>query len=88
MSEKVRFRMPTGDEITIKLVDLNGRGVTFEPVSSNARKVHHHAFEDRNDNWNILIRDQNNQNVAAYVLNKRNGSWAQRPLTDAEKRAR
>lgn len=94
MSEIVRFRLPDGNQITVKLMDL-GRdldrrdgGVTIEPVSDNANSVHYHSFEDRDENWNILIRDQNNQNIVAYVLNKRNGSWTERSLTDAEKRAR
>ncbi len=88
MAEVVRFRTPMGDEITVKLVDLGARGVTYEPVSSNAKNVHHHTFSDRDGNWNILIRNQNNQNMAAYVLDKRNGSWNQRQLTSAEERER
>ncbi|MFB2896647.1 hypothetical protein ACE1CI_27360 [Aerosakkonemataceae cyanobacterium BLCC-F50] len=60
----------------------------MELVSGNANRVHHHAFEDKYGNWNILIRDSNNQNIAAYVLNKRYGGWTERQLTDAEKRAR
>jgi hypothetical protein len=88
MADVVRFRTPMGDEITVRLVDLGSGGVTFEPVSGNASRVHHHSFEDRDGNWNILIRDQNNQNIAAYVLNKRNGDWTQRPLTSAEERER
>lgn len=63
MADGVRFRTPMGDEITVRLVDLGSRGVTFEPVSGNADHVHHHSFEDRDGNWNILIRDQNNQNI-------------------------
>jgi len=87
MADVVRFRTPMGDEITIKLIDHGNRGVLFEPISANARGVHHHAFEANGD-WNILIRDQNNQNIAAFVLNKRTGQWTQRPLTSAEKRNR
>jgi hypothetical protein len=89
MAEIVNFRMPTtGDVITVKLIDNGGNGVGIEPVSGNFRNVHHHTFSDRDGNWNILIRDQSNQNIAAYVLNKRNGNWTQRPLTSAEERAR
>lgn len=88
MAEEVGFRTPSGDVITIRLVDLGSRGVTMEPVSGNAKRVHHHAFEDKNGNWNILIRDNNDQNIAAYILDKRYGGWTERPLTDAEKRAR
>lgn len=88
MSEKVRFRTPEGDEITIKLVDLGSGGVTMEPVSGNAGSVHHHAFEDKEENWNILIRDSNNQNIRAYILDKRYGGWTERSLTDPEKRTR
>ena len=93
MPEIVRFRLPDGNLITVKLMDLRrdldrDGGVTIEPVSDNANSVHYHSFEDRDENWNILIRDQNNQNIVAYVLNKRNGSWTERSLTDVEKRAR
>jgi hypothetical protein len=94
VSEIVKFRLPDGNQITVKLIDLCGDldrrdgGVTIQPVSDNAKSVHHHSFEDRDGNWNILIRDQNNQNITAYVLNKRNGSWTERELTDAEKRNR
>lgn len=94
MSEIVNFRLPDGNLITVKLIDLDrdldrrDGGVTIQPVSDNANSVHHHSFEDRDENWNILIRDQNNQNITAYVLNKRNGSWSERSLTDAEKRSR
>ncbi len=94
MSEIVRIRLPNGNLITVKLIDFDrdldrrDGGVTIEPVSDNANSVHHHSFEDREGNWNLLIRDQNNQNIVAYVLNKRNGSWTERALTDAEKRAR
>ncbi len=94
MSEIVKFRLPDGNQITVKLIDFDrdldrrDGGVTIEPVSGNANSVHHHSFEDRDGNWNILIRDQNNQNITAYVLNKRNGSWTERELTDAEKRNR
>lgn len=88
MADVVRFRTPMGDEITVRLVDLNSSGVTVEPVSDNSKGVHDHSFEDRDGNWNILIRDQNNQNVAAYVLNKRYGGWTQRSLTSAEERQR
>ena len=94
MSEIVKFRLPDGNLITVKLIDL-GRdlerrdgGVTIQPISDNANSVNHHSFEDRDGNWNILIRDQNNQNITAYVLNKSNGSWIERALTDAEKRSR
>jgi hypothetical protein len=84
MSEVVDFRIPNGDVIRIKLIDNGDRGVLFEPVSANSNRCHHHAFEDRNRNWNILIRDQDNHNVAAFVLNQQNGRWNQRPLTPAE----
>jgi hypothetical protein len=90
--EVVNFRLPDGDVITVKLIsreslDTDG-GVIFEPVSDNADRVHHHSFEDRDGNCNILIRDQKNQNIAAYVLNKSNGDWIQRRLTSAEERER
>ena len=93
MAEIVQFRLPDGNVVTVKLIDLgrdlNRRdgGVTIEPVSDNFSSVHHHAFET-NGNWNILIRDRFNQNIKAYVLNKSNGSWSERSLTDAEKRQR
>jgi hypothetical protein len=64
-------------------LDRDGR-VTLGPVSDNSKRVHHHAFEDRNGDWNILIRDQNDKNIAAYVLNKQTGGWTQRSLTNAE----
>ncbi|MBD2773957.1 hypothetical protein [Iningainema tapete] len=57
-SETVQFEMPSSDVITIKLVEHGSGGVTMEPVSGNPNSIHHHAFEDRNENWNILIRDQ------------------------------
>lgn len=88
MAETVGFRTPKGDVITIRLVDLGSRGVTFEPVSSNSRHVHHHAFKDKKGKWNILIRDRNDQNIAAFILNKSNGRWDKRLLTEAEKRKR
>lgn len=87
MADVVRFRTPTGDEITVRLVDRGSRGILFETGSNNAKRVHHDAFEDRNG-WNILIRDENDQNIAAFVLDKRSGNWNQRPLTSAEKRQR
>jgi hypothetical protein len=36
MSTIVNFRRPDSDTITIKLLDLKGGGVAFEPVSDNA----------------------------------------------------
>lgn len=87
MAEIVQFRLPDGNVVTVKLIDLGRGGVTIEPVSGNVSSVHHHAFE-KNGNWNILIRDRNDQNIKAYVLNKSNGSWSERSLTDAEKRQR
>ena len=84
----VTFRMPEGDTITVILVDLGDKGVIMEPVSANPNKVHHHAFEDSSRNWNLLIRDQYNRNIAAYVLDKKTGGWSRRPLTDAERRRR
>lgn len=70
MAEIVQFRLPDGNVVTVKLIDLgrdlNRRdgGVTIEPVSDNFSSVHHHAFE-KNGNWNILIRDRFNQNIKA-----------------------
>lgn len=87
--EVVRFRLPDGNVITVKLISREGfdkdGGVTFEPVADNTSNVHHHTFQDRNGDWNILIRDQNDKNIAAYVLNKRTGQWTSRELTSAEK---
>ena len=88
--ETVQFQLPDGNVVTVVLVDREGLdkdgGVTMEPVADNPNHVHHHAFEDRNGDWNILIRDRFNKNLAAFILNKRNGRWTKRALTDAEKR--
>ena len=47
MAEIVQFRLPDGNVVTVKLIDLgrdlNRRdgGVTIEPVSDNFSSVHH-----------------------------------------------
>jgi hypothetical protein len=82
----VGYTMPTGDQISIKISE-GKEGVYITPLSGNPKHVHHHVLK-KNGNVEILIRDNNDQNIAAYVLNKSDGSWNQRPLTDKEKRPR
>ncbi|HBE20788.1 MAG TPA: hypothetical protein DEG17_00965 [Cyanobacteria bacterium UBA11149] len=82
----VAYRMPTGDQISVKISE-GKEGLYITPLSGNSKNVHHHVL-DKNGTIEILIRDENDQNEAAFVLNKSDGSWKQRPLTNAEKRPR
>ena len=80
-SENVRYTMPDGNIITVKLI--NG-GSTIEPVSDNINNIHHHAFVDRSTGEkNILIRDREGFNQAAYVMQD-DGEWKERPLNSKE----
>ncbi|GJD22674.1 hypothetical protein RIVM261_076300 [Rivularia sp. IAM M-261] len=82
-TEIVRLPLPSGDEITVKLV-FNGSGVLVEPVSGNINNIHHHYYQDSQtgeSTW--LVRDREGYNEKAYVF--KNGNWQERTLTSRER---
>lgn len=79
-STSARLTLPTGDEITVKLVD-HGSRIIVEPVSGNPNKIHHHFYQEYGE-YHLLIRDREGFNIAAFVLS--NGNWRERSLTNAE----
>ncbi|MFE1744149.1 hypothetical protein [Coleofasciculus sp. H7-2] len=82
----VGYTMPTGEQISVKIED-HKEGVIVTPLSGNIKNVHHHVIEE-NGKVKMVVRDNNNQNLAAYVLNKNDGSWTQISLNEGEKRPR
>ena len=92
----VKFTLPDGQIIEVQLTNRgdfknDGRDqddILIRPLNYHG-SVHHHVFKSRYDNeYHLLIRDSNTQNIEAYVLDLETGRYRSRPLTDAEKKAR
>lgn len=82
----VGYTMPTGDQISVK-IEEHKEGAIVTPLSGNTKNVHHHVIEE-NGKVKMVVRDNNNQNIAAYLFNKNDGSWTQIPLDEGEKKPR
>lgn len=83
MSEFVFSVSFGGYNFTGKIIE-RGEDTFIEPISGNEKHVHFHVFTNSSTGRrNVLIRDQNNKNIAAFERMGSHG-WRERGLTDAE----
>jgi hypothetical protein len=84
-----KFRMPDGQVIEAKIsANGNNNDLFIRPLKNNPGNIHFHALDKDDNKRHILIRDSEDQNIAAYILNKDTGDWIERPLTEGEKKPR